>query len=424
MRDPGETATTRNRRPFGALLAATAISRLGSMLTLVALPWFVLQTTGSAAKTGVTLATGAVPYLVAGILGGVLVDRLGYRQSSVLSDVGSGICVAAIPLLAHTVGLAFWQLLVLVFLGTLVGAPGMTARDSLLPDLAARAGLPLERANGIIQAVRRVALLVGPAVAGVLIALLGAGNVLWLDGASFLVSAAIVALAVPRDAVAPPAAHAYLREVLDGFRFVRADGLLLWLVVTFAVGSLVSEPLYTVVLPVYARQVFASAVDLGLMESALAAGSLLGLLAYALMGPRLPRRATLLGGFTARALAFWVLVALPPLPVLLGAIVLEAVCFEPINPLTTSLLQRRVPEGLRGRVFGTFDALTSATFPVGTLLGGLLLARWGLVASLMVFAAASLAHAASLPLVPALRRLDRPAGVPLLEPPAGPATVR
>jgi len=413
MQVTGGIAATRSRRPFVALLSANAISRLGSMLTLVALPWFVLQTTGSAAKTGLTLATGALPFLAAGILGGVLVDRLGYQQSSVLSDVGSGLCVAAIPLLNHTVGLAFWQLLGLVFIGTLLGAPGMTARDSLLPDLAQRAGIPLERANGLAQAVGRAALLVGPAVAGVLIAFLGAGNVLWLDGGSFLLSAAIVALAVPRTVVRPGKSSSYLADVLDGFRFVRRDGLLLWLVVTFAIGSLVSEPLYTIVLPVYARQVFGSAVQLGLMESALAAGSLLGLLGYALLGPRLPRRATLLGGFIARAIAFWVLVALPPLPILLGAIVVEAVCFEPINPLTTSLLQRRVPEGLRGRVFGTFDALGSATFPVGTLLGGLLLARSGLVATLAVFAAASLVHAASLPLVPSLRRIDQlPAELP------------
>ena len=396
-----------DRGPLLALFSANAVSRLGSMLTLVALPWFVLETTGSPAKTGITLATGALPYLAAGIVGGVLVDRLGYQQSSVLSDIGSGICVAAIPLLHHTVGLDFWQLLVLVFLGTLFAAPGMTARDSLLPDLAARATMPLERANGLSQAVGRAALLVGPAVAGVLIAFLGAGNVLWLDGGSFLLSAAIVALAVPRTLVRPASSRSYLAEVLDGWRFISRDGLLLWLVVTFAVGSLVSEPLYTVVLPVYARQVFGSAVDLGLMESALAAGSLLGLLGYALLGPRLPRRATLIGGFAARALAFWVLVTLPPLPILLAAIVVEAVCFEPINPLTTSLLQRRVPEGLRGRVFGTFDALASATFPVGTLLGGLLLATSGLVPTVVVVAAASLIHAATLPLVTPLRRMDR-----------------
>src|SRR5215213_846482 len=111
-----QTPSDRNRKPFIALLAADGISQTGNMLTMLAVPWFVLETTGSAAKTGLTAAIGAVAVVVAGVLGGALVDRLGHKRTSIISDLASGLTVALIPLLHLTIGLAFWQLLILMFL--------------------------------------------------------------------------------------------------------------------------------------------------------------------------------------------------------------------------------------------------------------------------------------------------------------------
>ena len=104
------------RRPVYALLAANTISQIGNAFTFMAIPWFVLATTDSAGMAGVTVATGTLPVVIAGIFGGAVVDRLGYRRTSVISDLASGVTVLLIPLLYQTVGLAFWQLLALVFL--------------------------------------------------------------------------------------------------------------------------------------------------------------------------------------------------------------------------------------------------------------------------------------------------------------------
>ena len=174
----------------------------GSTLTLIAVPWFVLQTTGSAAKTGLTGVFSALPFIVAGIFGGALVDRVGFKRMSVIGDITSGLTIALIPLLYHTVGLAFWQLLALTFLGNLFDTPGNTGRQSLVPDLAAMAGMRLERANAFVQSVPRVATLFGPPIAGVLIALIGASNVLWLDAATFAASALLIGAFVPPRAAA------------------------------------------------------------------------------------------------------------------------------------------------------------------------------------------------------------------------------
>ena len=156
------------KRPLVVLLAADAISMSGNVAANVAIPWFVLQTTGSATKTGLTAFASLVPVVLSGVLGGALVDRLGYRRMSIVADLASGAAVAAIPLLSSTVGLSFPALLALVFLGALLDAPGVTARASLLPDVAAAAGWSLERVSGLSAVVERSSRLAGAPLAGVL----------------------------------------------------------------------------------------------------------------------------------------------------------------------------------------------------------------------------------------------------------------
>lgn len=143
------------RLPLYTFLAANAISMIGNNLTMVAVPWFVLETTGSAAKTGLVGFFTALPAVLAAFFGGTLVDRLGYKRMSIISDLASGLTVAMIPLLYLSIGLQFWQLLLLVFLSALLDAPGNTARQALLPDLAALTATPPERVNAWQQTIQR-----------------------------------------------------------------------------------------------------------------------------------------------------------------------------------------------------------------------------------------------------------------------------
>src|SRR5258708_28526007 len=118
----GETLITipRKRLPFVAFLTGNTISYVGDILTFLAIPWFVLQTTGSVTQTGITAFFATLPAVFSTFFGSTLVDRLGYKRTSVLSDIVSGVTVMLIPLLYHTTALAFWQLLTLVFLGGLL----------------------------------------------------------------------------------------------------------------------------------------------------------------------------------------------------------------------------------------------------------------------------------------------------------------
>jgi MFS family permease len=409
-------ATTRHhtRLPLYALLTANAVSLVGNSLSYIAVPWFVLATTGSAAKTGLVAAASMVAVALTGIFGGALVDRVGYKRMAVVSDIASGVNVALIPLCYQTIGLPFWLLLVFVFLGAVLDTPGFTARFSLFPDLATRAEMPLERANAIAAITRRSAVLVGAPLAGLLIVILGTTNLFWIDAASFAVSALVIAAAIPGRAPTPKpastheaaAASSYVGELLEGLRFIRGDRLIVWSVATFALGGLLAEPVYSVIMPVYAREVYGSALDLGFMYAALAAGSIVGAAFYAVYGHRLPRRATLLTAFTVRALTFWVLVAMPPLGVVVAAIVLNAAVFEPCNPMAQTILQERVPDGMRGRVFGTIDSIATAAYPIGMVAWGFAIAELGLQTSLYVFATVNLALPLIIAAVPVFRQME------------------
>ncbi len=408
MGEKASTATGARRGPTVALLGASTISLIGNHLTFIALPWFVLQTTGSATKTGLTGFAVALPAFAAGILGGAVVDRLGFKRASVVADFVSGIGIGLIPLLYHTVGLAFWQLLALVFLGALLEIPGLTARRSLLPELAALGGLRLEQINAAFESIQGVSLLLGPPLAGVLIARLGASDVLWLDAASFAASALIVGVAVPAFRLERPAAPGrYLGEIVAGLRFLRRDRLLRTLAISLALSNFLEAPLVAVLLPVYVSRLYGRPTVLGLLVAAFGVGSLAGAALFGVLGHRLPRRTLWVTGYLVVALCFWALAAMPPLPVLLGALAVTGVAAGPLNPLLVTIRHERTPPELRGRVFSTFSAVSQLAIPVGMLVVGSLLDRIGLRPTTALIAAGSLTLALGMRFVPALRELDR-----------------
>ena len=176
--------------PIFSLLGAKVISSVGQIITMLALPWFVLVTTGSAVRMGLTGAALGIGVARRRCWEGPLVDRLGFKRVSVLADLACAAIVVAIPLLYLADVLTFWQLLLLVFLLSCINTPGDSARYALIPGLADRARMPIERANAAGGAIARLAQVVGPLLAGGLIALLGAADVLFVDAATFVASAA------------------------------------------------------------------------------------------------------------------------------------------------------------------------------------------------------------------------------------------
>ena len=411
MDDPLRISGPRRRAPILVLLAANAVSETGNVLAFVAIPWFVLQTTGSAVRTGLTGAAFLLAAVMAGIFGGPVVDRLGFKRASIVADVAGAVTVALVPLLYHTVGLLFWQLLVLVFLGGFLDAPGHTARQSLVPGLARGAGMGIERANSAFQGIQFGSLLFGPLLAGLLISLFAASNVLWIDAATFLFSAALVATMVPTPAPRSDAGarrvSRYLAELAEGLAFIRRDRLVLWMFGIGVVANSLAVPLFAVVLPFFAREAYGSAVDLGLMLGGFGSGALAGTVLYGIFGDRLPRRATLVSAISLLGVPFWVLVATPPLGVTIGALFVAGFALGPPNPLTYSVLQERTPPRMLGRVLGAGVSLSMVGAPGGMVLCGYALEALGLRPTLVGVSACYLTVGLIAFLSPALHELNK-----------------
>jgi MFS family permease len=370
----------------------------------------VLATTGSAVLTGLAGVAAVLPAVLAAFLGGAVVDRLGPKRTSILADLLSGLAVAMIPLLYRSVGLPFAVLLVLVFLGALLDTPGVTARQALLPEVATGARVSLERANGAYHSLENLAGLAGPLLAGVLVAVIGATNVLWVDAASFAISAVLVARAVPAllPATEERASGGYLADVTLGWQILRRDRFLRAMTAAAVVLNFLGAPLFGVILPVYGERIYGSAAALGILLASFGLGMLAGSLLFSLRGEQLPRRGLLLGGLVLTALPLAALVALPPLPVAAAALGLAGLGSGPINPLVFTVLQERVPADMRGRVFGTILGTALAAAPLGMAAAGFLVEALGLRTVLAIVAGGFLAVAVFALVAPGFRSLDTP----------------
>lgn len=410
-----QPATARQRAPLFALYASDIVSAVGDVLMFLAVPWFVLQTTGSVVQTGLAAFFATASVAVSALLGSAIVDRLGFRRASVVSDLASAASVALVPLLYETIGLPFWALLLLVFLAGLLTTPGGTARSAMVPELAELAQMRIERAAAASDGVTRLSRFIGAPLAGLLIAFIGPSNLLWIDAATFAFSAIVIGRMVP--AMLHPAAiessatsGGYLRGLREGFAFLRRDPVLLWPTLVCLVTNLLDAGATGVLTPVFVRQTYGSAVWLGAIVAAFGGAAFVGTLVFGAIGHRLPRRLTLGLCFTfGGAIRFFFIVGFAHQPIVLVALL--ALCgftIGPINPIFDTVAYERTPVTLRARVFGVLTAGSMVGAPLGGLLAGAIVPGIGIMASLLLFGAVYLVATVSLLIIPSLRGMDTP----------------
>ncbi|MER6318483.1 MFS transporter [Streptomyces sp. NPDC001581] len=404
-----------DKRPLIAVLAANTISIAGSSLTLIGVPWFVLQTTGSAGRAGVVAFCATLPVVVAALVGGPVIDRIGRRRVSAASDLISGLSVGAIPLLHYAGVLEFWMLCALMALGGLVHTPGLTARGVLLPNLAQHAGTTVPRAAGLYDAVSRGARMIGAAVAGVLIMAFGAETVLLLDAATFGASALLVTVFVrgvpaaePQRAAGKVSFAAYRAELAEGWAFLARSRLLMGITVMVMMTNGLDQGWSAVLLPVHGRDVLGGATTLGLMISLFGGFALLGALFYGMWGERFPRRAVFAAAFLLSGATRYVVAAVTDTPLPLAVtMALSGLGAGMLNPILTTVMFEQVPEELRSRVAGVSTAGSELTMPLGGLAAGLLVDGFGVGRALLLFGGTYLLTTLAPLVFPAWRGLDR-----------------
>lgn len=427
----GTAAAKHARGPLATVLTANAVSITGNSLTLIGVPWFALDTTGSPGKAGFVAFCAALPVLLSTLAGGPLIDRLGRRRVSIASDLVCGLSLATIPLLHRLGVLEFWMLCALMAVTGLCHAPGETARHVLVPDLAQRAGTALPRVASLYDAVARGARMAGAALAGLLVAFLGADTVLLLDAATFGLSALLVTAGLRGVPSAEPMRDGprlsparYRADLREGYAYLFRARLMLGIMVMVMVTNGLSQSWSSVLLPVHAREELGGPAAQGLLVSVFAGCALVGALLYGAVGVRLPRRAVFAAGFLVGGAPPYVVAALTdttaPLLVTLAA---AGFGVGVLNPILTTVMYEQVPEALRSRVVGASTAGVLLTTPLGGLAAGFLVERVGLTPTLLGIGALYFLTTLAPLVFPAWRGMDAPPAPPAAAAtPAPPAT--
>lgn len=435
LRETGSDVASGRRTPLPlvGLLTAMAVSLTGTRVSAIALPWFVLVTTGSATQTGLVAFFEMAPYVVVKAFTGPLVDRAGPRTISWTTDLISAAAAVAVPLLHTADRLSFPLLLVLVALIGAARGPGDLAKDVMVPEAAEHGSVPLERAAAFAGVTERLASTVGPAAGGALIALLGPLPGLTVNAACFALGSVIIALVLPRG-MGRPAGHVpsprsdadpaadpvpdpgsdpsaepgYWRRFGQGFAFLRGEPLLLAIIVMVAITNLLDAAFSSVLLPVWAKESGNGPSAIGLCASAGGLAAIGGSLIAAAVAHRMRRRLVFFGGFLLAGAPRWLILA-SPAPLWTVVVVFAVGGFGAgfLNPILAAVTYERVPRRLLGRVKALSGSLSWSGVPLGGLIGGAAVASFGLAPVLLAGAGAYFLTTNLTGLRPEWREMDR-----------------
>ena len=359
---------------------------------MITIPWLILEETGSPAFAGLVAAISALPGLLITPIGGWLVDHIGRRTVSIGADILSALAVVAFPIVALTSGLSSSTILIIAVIGAIFDPAGYTARKTLLADVAKASDMKLDRLNGIHEGFMGVSWVFGPAVGAGLISTVGAVDSFWVAGGLFIFAALTIAFLrvgnLGKDArdLAEEMGEVSDKSIRVGFQVLWNDKLLRTISISILIIATVYLPTETVVLSTYFEDLGEPA-SLGIVISALAAGSAIGSFGYGWVSARLKRKNLVRTTFIGVALSIVPMAFLPPLPILAVAGFFLGLFWGPFTPLISTLIQQRVPADQQGRVFGVQTAVFYAAPPLGMVLAGLSVESFGVRTTYMVLAA-------------------------------------
>jgi MFS family permease len=364
---PWELLTTRN---FGLLFFGQAVSQIGDSMNRVALLWFVYQLTGSAFKMTVIGLLQTIPPLIFGPLLGVYLDRMRKKPVMIWVDFIRAALVTLIPLLYAVQELTLERLYVLVFATSIVSTIFGPALASAVPLIVPRS--QLTGANALIQSTGNIGLLIGPAVSGVGIAMIGAHNVLFLHAVTFIISALVlipIQLRENQPVERPPAdLVGFFQDLSVGFRFVFVQHRTVFLLMLTAALYSLGASAFVFLLPVFAAQLLdATPVELGWLWSSLGVGMLAASawLAWVNQGNIRNRLRLIAAALAVGAVAVCVLATMRAPVMAAFLIVVFGSSTAVFTPVAWAMLQELTPEHLLGRVFTTFSTGAMASAMVG-----------------------------------------------------------
>jgi macrolide resistance protein len=368
----------RSAAPLLGVLAAGCLFRLGNAFAAVALPWLVLDLSGSGLWAGAIASASLIALVIGAFFGGALIDRHGARRVAIIAGLASAVCVGAVPAIVQLGPEALPFIAVLVAAGALLDSPGMTAQDNRIPELARLGQIPLARAVSLKSLIGNASFVAGPALAGISIGFGGASVALVIAFTCSMLSALLIAVWLSE---ARRRTKRNNGGMLSAFGFIfRAPPLAyLTLLVMVVVGF--TSTTTSVLLPSLFHQAARAPQEFGLAASSIGAGSLCGALLLTIF-PKLAGQFTALLVIVA-SLAMVPVALLPPLPAILPLAFIYGLLLAPLGVALNTTLFIQAPQHLRGRVQSASAVLTLAAGIPIALLTGLLVETLGSGMALM-----------------------------------------
>jgi MFS family permease len=336
-------------------------------MTWIAIPWFVLRTTGSPQKMTWVLIAEILPISLTGFWGGAIAGRIGTRRTMLISDFLRAPLFAAIPVL-HAAGLlSFPALLALVAASGVFLSPYMTVQRTIVPEIVGEEQGDVASATALFQAANRMTIFLGPPVDGVLIALVGASNILYIDAATYLAAFVLVGLFVhPPEVETPQERHG----VLEGFRFIARDSLLrIWIPSLNAVD--VCWTAFFACLPVLVVSRFdANPHVIGWLFGALGGGALVGAFVALKVVRRFDPLTMTATCFLCQVASVWAVVVPAPWLVAAAGMASGGFFMSLVNSPMQALIMLRIPRELRTQTMAVSAVVVCAAAPLALILAG------------------------------------------------------
>ena len=345
--------TKRRLAPYIFVELSNITGVIAGSMVFIALPWLALEITGSAASAGALVALTSIPGIFFGPILGTLIDRIGRRISGTIAEALAALTILLIPVVHNSIEITF-ALLVLLALGRAIVSPACsTARKSIIPDVAGPAGISLERANSIHEAVFATGFAIGPAVGALFIGLIGPFDVFYVVAIFSALSAIALFLVKTQEARGDGVSETgslFRDTVLGAKTILKTPAVLLGMgfVMTLAMVYLPTE---MVVLPAHFNALD-YAEGLGLLISTMAGASVVGALLFEKLQMMFKYSTILKFGFIGLGSSVLLMSLLPPFWILLILGAVLGFSWGPLMPMLNTVIQRVIPENMRGRVFG------------------------------------------------------------------------
>jgi MFS family permease len=370
--------------PLRAIVAAEVISTTGSQMTWVALPWFVLTTTGSATRISFVVAAEVIGMGLLTIPGARLLGGLGARRTMMVCDVTRAPLIALVPILHWTGGLSLWILLAIAFAIGALTAPSFSAQKLILPELFGENEELVTEANALTQMATRASLLFGPVVAGVLIGFIGAPAVLLVDAASYLVSFLLVALFIQRRP--PVEAPEEGRSVKVAVRFLIREPLLRIWGPALAIGDAAWTAFFIAVPVLVVARFDSNPRVVGWLLASFGIGALLGNAISYRVARRIEGTQLIATFILGQALPLWLLTIQLPAAAYCAALAMSGLANGIVNPPLHATTTLRIPPALRPVVMPTMMLIWTILQPVAIFVAGPVLDAFGAEPVMIAFA--------------------------------------